>query len=229
VFLHSQRLVLGDAVPVLLDLFSGAGGAATGYYRAGFEVVGVDIEPQPRFPKFCRFIQADAMEILNGPLDEYDAVHASPPCQAYSDAMKHFATGYPELIEPVLSRLQQVDIPWVVENVPGSPLITGDTLFGDHGLLLCGSMFGLRVQRHRLFQTSVSVDPPRKCDHSQVVMNPHNSQARRKWRDILGDGVAIERTWREEMQVGWMNGPEGREAIPPVYTQHIGYFLRNKS
>jgi DNA (cytosine-5)-methyltransferase 1 len=137
-------------------------------------------------------------------------------------------SGYPELIEPVLGRLREVDVPWVVENVPGSPLITGDTLFDDHGLLLCGSMFGLRVQRHRLFQTSFSVDPPRRCDHSEMVMNPHNSQARRKWRGILGEGVPIERTWREEMGVGWMDAAAGRESIPPVYTTHIGHFLRNK-
>ncbi len=215
-------------MPVLLDLFCSAGGAATGYYRAGFDVVGVDIEPQPRFPRFCRFIQADAMEILKGSLDEYDAVHASPPCQAYSDAMKHLTSGYPELIEPVLGRFQQLGIPWVIENVQGSPLVTGDTLFGDHGLILCGSMFGLRVQRHRLFQTSLPVDPPRKCDHSEVVMNPHNAGARKKWRDILGEGIPIERTWREEMGVGWMTAHEGRESIPPVYTTHIGHFLRNK-
>ena len=148
-------------------------------------------------------------------------------CQAYSDAMKHLTSGYPELIEPVLERFQQLDIPWVVENVPGSPLVTGDTLFDDHGALLCGSMFGLRVQRHRLFQTSFRVAPPRRCDHSEVVMNPHNSGARRKWRGILGEGVPIERTWREEMGVGWMDAHEGRESIPPVYTSWIGYFLRN--
>lgn len=215
-------------MPLLLDLFCGGGGAAVGYYRAGFDVIGVDLEPQPRFPRFCRFIQADAMEILKGPLDEYDAIHASPPCQAYSQALKHMASGYPELIEPVLDRLREVDVPWVVENVIGSPLPKYDNLFGEHGLLLCGSMFGLKIQRHRLFQTSLSVDPPRYCDHSQVIMNPHNSRARKKWRGILGEGVPIERTWREEMGVGWMNGAEGREAIPPVYTQHIGYFLRSK-
>jgi DNA (cytosine-5)-methyltransferase 1 len=168
------------------------------------------------------------MEILKEPFDQYDAVHASPPCQAYSDAMKHLTSGYPELIEPVLERFQQLGIPWVVENVQGSPLVTGDTLFGDHGLILCGSMFGLRVRRHRLFQTSFLVDPPRKCDHSEAPMNPHNSDARKRWRGILGEGVPIERTWREEMGVGWMDAHEGRESIPPVYTQHIGYFLRNK-
>jgi DNA (cytosine-5)-methyltransferase 1 len=216
----------GKAVPVLLDLFSGAGGSAVGYYRAGFNVIGVDIEPQPNFPPFCQFIQADAMKILEGPLDQYDAIHASPPCQAYSNALKHMASGYPELIAPVLERLQEIDIPWVVENVPGSPLITGDTLFGDHGVLLCGSMFGLRVQRHRLFQTSFPVMPPRYCDHSQVPMNPHNSASRKLWREKLSEDEFIERSWVDEMGLYWMGLREGREAIPPVYTQHIGYFLR---
>lgn len=214
----------------LLDLFCGAGGAALGYYRAGFEVTGVDLHPQPRFPQFMTFVQGDAMEVLagKGPVNpaDFDAVHASPPCQAYSDALKHLASGYPELIEPVLEAFSGLEIPWVVENVPGSPLPPRSNLFGEEGLLLCGSMFGLQVQRHRLFQMSFPVDPPRLCDHSRKVMNPHNAGARKAWRKLLGEGVPIERTWREEMGVGWMNSEEGREAIPPAYTQHIGYYMR---
>lgn len=217
----------------LLDLFAGAGGAALGYYRAGFEVTGVDINPQPRFPEFMTFIQADAMEILAGGshaavcIDDFDAVHGSPPCQSYSSAMKHFASGYPELIEPVREVFSTLDIPWVIENVPGAPLPERTTLFGEEGLLLCGSMFGLRVQRHRLFQTSFRIDPPRLCDHSRKVMNPHNAGARKIWREILGEDAFIERTWRDEMGVSWMNGGEGREAIPPVYTHHIGFHMKN--
>jgi DNA (cytosine-5)-methyltransferase 1 len=202
----------------LLDLFCGAGGAASGYHRAGFEVTGVDLYPQPRFP-FKNFYRADAMEF---PLDGFDAIHASPPCQAYSRAMKHLTSGYPMLIDAMLERLEHCKVPWVVENVPGSPLPEGPTLFGDEGLVLCGSMFGLRIQRHRLFQTSFPLAPPALCDHSQECMNPHNSGARRKWRSILGDGVPIERTWRDEMGVGWMDSHEGRESIPPVYTEYIG-------
>lgn len=215
-------------MPLLLDLFCGAGGAAMGYSRAGFDVIGVDLHPQPNYPWPYRFIQADAMKILEsgmiGELDirAFDAIHASPPCQAYSRAMKHLAEGYPELIAPTLAALKELGVPWVVENVMGAPIPEWPTLFGDEGLLLCGSMFGLQVQRHRLFQTSFPIGRPSYCDHSVKVMNPHNAGARREWRIILGKGVPIERTWREEMGVGWMNSAEGREAIPPVYTEYIG-------
>lgn len=220
-----------------------------GYRNAGFAVLGVDLEPQPRYPFKGRFIQADAMKILETgrvtgdlTLEAFDAIHASPPCQAYSRAMKHFAKGYPELIAPVIAALKETGKPWVVENVIGADLPDNFQLPRDlpweqetemeEGLMLCGSMFGLRVQRHRLFQTSFPCQCPRYCDHSRrlaafrdspaEVMNPHNAGARRKWRGILGEGVPIERTWREEMGVGWMNSAEGRESIPPVYTEYIG-------
>ena len=111
----------------LLDLFCGAGGAAMGYHRAGFEVVGIDIAPQPNYP--FEFVQADAMEF---PLDGFDAIHASPPCQAYTA----LATGkHPRLIEPMRERLASSGVPWVIENVVGAPL--------RQPVLLCGSMFGL--------------------------------------------------------------------------------------
>jgi DNA (cytosine-5)-methyltransferase 1 len=201
----------------LLDLFCGAGGAAMGYHLAGFDVVGVDISRQPRYP--FAFIQADAMTF---PLDGFDVIHASPPCQDYSKSMRHLASGYPRLIEEIRERLISSGLPWVIENVPGSSLPAQDDLFGAHGVELCGSMFGLRIFRHRLFQTSFAVTAPRGCDHSLMPMNPHNAGARRRWRVILDPGQAIERTWREEMGVGWMNGEEGREAIPPAYTEYIG-------
>ena len=222
----------------LLDLFCCAGGAASGYHRAGFQVTGVDLHPQPRYP-FRNFVQADAVKF---PFKGFDAIHASPPCQAYSKAMKHltkcktcgelgnhpehknhvFEPEYPMLLDVMLDRLKDVGVPWVVENVPGSDLPVAPTLFGEQGLLLCGSMFGLRVQRHRLFQTSFDLSPPGYCDHTVEVMNPHNSGARKRWREILGPDVPIERSWRLEMGVGWMSPREGREAIPPVYTEYIG-------
>jgi DNA (cytosine-5)-methyltransferase 1 len=219
-------------MPILLDLFAGAGGAAMGYYNAGFEVFGVDLNPQPHFPWPSRFVQADAMQVLSTgmvagvPLKAFDAIHASPPCQSYSRAMKHLTEGYPELLEPVLEHLGKLDIPWVVENVMGSPLPEEPTLMGDEGVVLCGIMFGLQIHRHRLFQSSFPIlKPPRNCKDI-VCMNPHNAGARRKWRELLGPGVPIERTWREEMGLWWMDGHEGREAIPPVYTEHIGHYLK---
>jgi DNA (cytosine-5)-methyltransferase 1 len=203
--------------PRLLDLFCGAGGCSVGYHRAGFDVIGVDINPQPNYP--FEFHQADA---LTFPLDGFDAIHASPPCQDYSAAMRHFTTGYPQLIDPIRDRLVTNGAPWVIENVAGAPLPRQDDLFGATGVELCGTMFGLRVLRHRLFETSFPIPAPRGCDHSQRPMNPHNSESRKAWREILGPEAPIERRWREEMGVGWMNGAEGREAVPPAFTQYIG-------
>ena len=199
--------------PQLLDLFCGAGGAATGYHRAGFDVVGVDIEPQPRYP--FTFVQADAMTY---PLDGFDAYHGSPPCQDYSKNMKCFVKpgAYPRLIEPTRERLKATGKPWVIENVVGAPLPTQTDLFGAHGVELCGSMFGMRIFRHRLFETSFPIVAPRGCDHSLLPQNPHKAENRKRWRQILGPDAPLERTWREEMGVSWMNAPEGREAIPPA-------------
>ncbi len=208
--------------PRLLDLFCSAGGAAVGYARAGFDVTGVDITPQPRFP--YAFIQADAMTF---PLDGYDAIHASPPCQDYSRAMRHLATPgrYPRLIGPIRDRLAAAGIPWVIENVVGAPLPHQSDLFGRHGVLLCGTMFGLRLWRHRLFETSFPVYAPCGCDHSLRPMNPHHGATRKRWREHLGPGVSVERVWHQEMGVGFMSGIEADEAIPPVYTAWLGRLL----
>lgn len=195
--------------PVLLDLFCCAGGAAMGYHRAGFDVVGVDIEPQPRYP--FDFIRADAMTF---PLDGFDVIHASPPCQDYSKAMRHFTSGYDRLIDDVRMRVSATGLPWVIENVAGAPLPAQDTLDGAHGVELCGTMFGLPLWWHRLFGTSIPVAPPRGCDHSVQPMNPH--------RDSRPGGRTNEQAWREAKGVPWIGRREGREAIPPAYTEYIG-------
>jgi DNA (cytosine-5)-methyltransferase 1 len=209
--------------PRLLDLFCGAGGAAMGYHRAGFDVTGVDINPQPNYP--FEFVQADAMTY---PLDGFDAIHASPPCQDYSKAMRHLSGDYPRLIEPVRDRLRAAGVPWVIENVPGSPLPVQTDLFGAYGTELCGSMFGLQmaglqIRRHRLFEASFPIAAPRGCDHSLPTFNPHNSGPRGRQRiyDAIGR-CDPEKPWLDTMGVGWMGRYEGREAIPPVYTEHIG-------
>src|SRR4030042_2837765 len=142
--------------PRLLDLFCGAGGAAMGYHRAGFEVVGVDIKPQPHYP--FEFHQADA---LTFPLDEFDAYHASPPCQAftkYKNLRKDLPSRYPNLIPSTRRRLTDTDKPFVIENVEGSPLI--------NPIVLCGSMFGLDVRRHRLFECGKFTVQPLVCHHN---------------------------------------------------------------
>lgn len=133
--------------PRLLDLFCGAGGSAVGYARAGFEVVGVDLKSQPRYP--FEFHQADAMTY---PLDGFDAIHASPPCQAYSVAQKLQGNLHPDLIGPTRFRLTESGKPYVIENVVGAPLLKPT--------LLQGTMFGLRTERKRLFETSFLLPMP---------------------------------------------------------------------
>jgi DNA (cytosine-5)-methyltransferase 1 len=199
--------------PRLLDLFCGAGGAARGYQMAGFHVTGVDISPQPRYAG-DEFTCADAMTF---PLDGFDAIHASPPCQDYSKAMRHLSGSYPRLIGPVRDRLAAAGVPWVIENVPGAPLPVQDDLFGAYGTRLCGTMFGLPIWRHRLFEASFPLAAPRSCDHILQPMNPH--------RAVRPGGRTSEPGWRKAMGVGWMSRPEGREAIPPAYTEYIGGLL----
>lgn len=210
---------------ILLDLFCKAGGAAMGYHRAGFEIVGVDIEPQPNYP--FEFVQADATTFS---LDGFDAIHASPPCQAYSKAMKHLSNGAEMLIDDTRDRLEATGKPWVIENVEGAPLATCSTLYGEHGVLLCGTMFGMRIYRHRKFETNFRILSPKSCDHSIVPLNPHRADGdpggpiagRARMRKEFGEGVNCEKVWAAEMGVDWMTRLEARQAIPPAYTEWIG-------
>ena len=135
--------------PRLLDLFCGAGGAGMGYHRAGFDVVGVDLEPQPHYP--FEFIQADALDMAEWIFD-FDAVHASPPCQSFTAYRRKghgVGDNYPDLISATRSMAMRTGLPYVIENVPGAPL--------ENPVQLCGTGFGLDVQRHRLFESNVSL------------------------------------------------------------------------
>ena len=142
----------------LLDLFCGAGGASMGYHRAGFEVEGVDIKPQPHYP--FKFYQADALEF---PLEGYDAYHASPPCQRYT-LMQNIVKSeqeHPDLIAPIRERFVEVGKPYVIENVYKAPL--------NGHLRLCGTMFGLRIIRHRFFECPwMALTFLKPCDHRDV-------------------------------------------------------------
>lgn len=204
--------------PRLLDLFCGAGGAAKGYSRAGFEVVGVDVAPQPRYP--FEFEQADALDVLREWAWQneisFDAIHASPPCQAYSRSLKHLADPQPMLIDTTRELLHETGLPWVIENVEGAPLPRQDTLDGRFGFELCGTMFGLRVEHHRLFETNFPVDLVSGCRHSGPAMNPHNKEARARYGWNEPD-------WAREKGITWTKHKrEYRDAIPPVFTQFIG-------
>ena len=204
--------------PRLLDLFCCAGGASTGYDRAGFDVTGVDIDPQPRYP--FTFVQGDALTYLAEHGHEFDAIAASPPCQMYSRALKHMAAPQPMLIDATLELLEELGLPYVVENVEGAPLLTQESLFGGHGIVLCGTAFGLRIYRHRLFESNVPlVGLP--CNHKRAAMNPHNVAGREAMYAEFGRSDP-EVIWRREMGLDWMGRYEAREAIPPIYTEFIG-------
>jgi len=202
--------------PRLLDLFSGAGGAARGYQLAGFHVTGVDINPQPRYAG-DEFHQADAMTF---PLDGYDAIHASPPCQAFTAYRRRPGVGenYPDLIAAIRARFDNEldpEVPWVVENVAGSPVIPY--------VRLCGSSFGLDVRRHRVFESNVAMlSPP--CDHGWQTPRFAQATNRSNRRSTVEVGVwriPLE-VQREAMGIDWMTLPELTEAVPPAFTRHIG-------
>ena len=205
--------------PRLLDLFCGAGGAAMGYHRAGFDVVGVDIAPQPHYP--FEFHQADAMTF---PLDGFDAIHASPPCQAYStltsDRSKH-----PDLYGPTRSMLIAEGLPYVIENVIGAPY--------SHGIVLCGSMFqpdktAEWVQRHRNFETSWLIFQP-SCDHAgrprpltiTGATSNGKPKAGRAYETAHSKKPDV-RDFPRYMDMPWADPQEAALAIPPTYTEWIG-------
>lgn len=185
------------------------------------EIVGVDIKPQPRYP--FTLIQADAMTF---PIEGYDFIWASPPCQDYSSAMRHRQTRgreHPRLIEETEARLRKSGAAWVIENVKGSGLPTTQNLWGEFGTMLCGSMVGLpRVWRHRLFKTSfpIKVMP---CRHNGPPLNPYNVKSRK--RDGLEKGSM--RAYALAMQVDWMRDKEATEAIPPAYSEFIARQYQN--
>jgi len=196
----------------LLDLFCGAGGAAMGYHRAGFEVVGVDHLPQPHYP--FEFIQADAMTY---PLEGFDVIHASPPCQAFS-VMKslHNARAHADLIAPLRARLCAAGKPYVIENVPGAPL---ETVF-----MLCGSMFGLRsdrgyLRRHRLFESNVLILAP-SCQHNGVAVGVYGHGS----AGFLGQRMRTANRDEARLLMGTpaMTRDGMSQAIPPAYTLYIG-------
>ncbi len=205
--------------PRLLDLFCGAGGAGMGYYRAGFEVVGVDIAPQPHYP--FEFHQADA---LTFPLDGFDFVHASPPCQDYVQWNNLNAERYgsrvehPRLIAPTRELLQSAGLPYVIENVVGSEL--------EQPTMLCGSMFGLGVRRHRLFESNMLLMRSPGCRHTRDEVAVYGKlDGRRIWTRVDGSEVRAPKTLEQasaSMGIDWMTWDELREAIPPAYTEFIG-------
>lgn len=195
-----------------LDLFCCQGGASSGLSRAGFDVVGVDIDQQPRYP--FEFHQADAMSF---PLDGFDFVWASPPCQNYSNLTpKEHKGKYPRLIEALREKLIESRIPFCIENVAGAR----NEL--KNPCMLCGSMFGLRTQRHRYFETSFPVVAPSPCDHSILpLLVTTASKASREKRFKLGMKPKSVKNAPDAYDIDWMNAAGLKEAIPPAYAHYI--------
>lgn len=204
--------------PRLLDLYCCQGGAAMGYHRAGFEVVGVDLAPQPRYP--FEFHQGDALDYLAAHWREFDAVHASPPCHDHT-ALKSRAgengTGW--LRAATRQALAALPLPWVIENVPGASMRVD--------VLLCGSMFGLRVYRHRWFELGDPMLAP-VLAHPKHRVRTSTKKRMRDWEagmniSVTGDiGVTI---GGPALDIDWMTGDGLSQAIPPAYTRVIGAHL----
>ncbi len=189
-----------------------------GYHRAGFDVVGVDIKNYKRYP--FEFHVADALEFLAEHGHEFDAIHASPPCQAYSHSTKfHRNAGheYPDLLEPTREALIASGKPWVIENVPGTPMRA------DYRL--CGCFFGLELRRVRLFETSwegFAMLPTH--DHTGFAFSVTGDTSTSAERAKLGRNATREERNRA-MGIDWMKGHELGLAIPPVYTEFVGRYL----
>lgn len=199
--------------PRLLDLFCGQGGAGAGYWYAGFDVVGVDIAAQPRYPYPLTFIQGDALEYLAAHGHEFDAIHASPPCQAFTRAQRIRSREHPDLIGPTRRALARLNRPWVIENVPGAPL--------RNPAELCGAMFELRTYRHRLFETSFEWTPPRHKTHLWPVAKLGRPPGPDEFMEAVGNFSGVEQA-RAAMDCGWMSREGLREAVPPAFTELIG-------
>jgi DNA (cytosine-5)-methyltransferase 1 len=207
--------------PRLLDLFCCAGGAGMGYSRAGFDVVGVDIKPQANYP--FAFVQTDALNLDPKFVATFDAIHASPPCQSYSDLAKRNgnADAWPRLIDPIRDVLEASGLPYIIENVEGAPL--------RNPVVLCGTMFkGLRVLRHRLFEANFPILTPKHGGHPKVHTFDKRKSHYGKTDDMVdfvqvtGGGNCTIAAARDAMGIDWMTKNELNEAIPPAYTRFIG-------
>jgi DNA (cytosine-5)-methyltransferase 1 len=206
----------------LLDLYCAAGGAGMGYHRAGFDVVGVDINPQPHYP--FEFIRADVMALDRDFLRSFDAIHASPPCQKYTrksatwgrKRVSHIE--HPDLLAPTRAKLDDACRPYIIENVIGAPMRCD--------VMLCGTMFGLRIIKHRQFECSFrfAYMLPGHCDHSDVY-NPWSGKGRSAKEHREAQGTPwIPQCGGASRKAGYTG--DLNNAIPPAYTEWLGTHLR---
>ena len=195
-----------------LDLFCGGGGASMGLHRAGFDVVGVDLFDQPKYP--FKFIKADALDF---DITGYDFVWASPPCQAFTayKRRKDHVKYSPNLIPKIREKLIANRKPFVIENVQGAPLLDA--------AMLCGSMFSLDVRRHRFFESNFKIDQI-KCQHNLQLPRFAPASNRKNLRKTVEIGV-----WRiplaiqqKAMGIDWLDVRSLSQSIPPAYSEYIG-------
>lgn len=202
--------------PILLDTYCGAGGCTKGYQRAGFYVVGVDNRPQPHY---CgdEFHRGDAIEFIGQHGHEFDVIHASPPCQAYSTTKSLHKKDHPDLVAPTRDVLQTTGRSYVIENVPGAPLV--------NYLILCGTMFGLGVIRHRWFECEPQIlMAPMSCHHYGKTGKSKGEYHTLDKSDLItcvGHNFQA-RSGRIAMDIDWMARDELSQAIPPAYTEWLG-------
>ncbi len=201
--------------PRLLDLYCCQGGAAKGYADAGFDVTGVDKDPQPRYP--FRFVQADAIAFILEHGAAFDFIHASPPCQHDTECQRLQGNDHPDLIAPTRAALETTGRPWVIENVGGAVPKLRDPV------MLCGQMFRLANYRHRFFETGggFTLAQPTHPAHLVLQAKMGRPVPPGHYGQFVGNfsGVALA---REVLGVPWMNRDGIRECIPPAYAEHIG-------
>lgn len=213
--------------PRLLDLFCCQGGASRGYVDASFDVVGVDIDPQPRYP--YEFVQADAIDYLRDHGHEFDAIHASPPCQSFLNLGKvNVALGrdydYPNLIGPVRELLIELGKPYIIENVQDASTHLIDPV------RVCGTGLNRPIRRHRLFESNIPLQGV-ACDHKKFSEPKYWTGWRPKGEKRLSTVVQVygnaggQHEWPEAMGIDWMDRHGFVEAIPPAYTEHVGLQL----
>ena len=199
-----------------LDLFCGEGGAAMGYHKAGFEVIGVDKYAQPRYPfEFKRMDAFKALENTHG----IDLIHASPPCQSYSKQVAHWAHEQPRYIEELRKILKELAIPYIIEQPPSWGAL-------HNPVTLCGSMFGLRIRHHREFESNLPLQLTLKCNHDKPVYGIYNREALKLIKQELGTTKGPIKLWAEHVGLSWMTNYGATQAVPPVYTEYLGNLVR---
>ncbi|MFE6852949.1 SAM-dependent methyltransferase [Streptomyces sp. NPDC057674] len=199
--------------PRLLDAFCCQGGASAGYAAAGFDVTGVDLHPQPRYP--FTFVQGDAIAYIRKHGHEYDVIAGSPPCQRYTLCQRIQGNEHPDLIGPAREAMEATGRPWIIENVPEAAPELRDPV------TLCGASFGLHTYRHRLFESNLLLQVPKHPEHVHSTVKMGRPLREGDWYHAVGNFSNVPYV-RRDLNVPWMSRDGIRECIPPVYAEYLG-------